>query len=112
VLAKVKEPVLSNVLTVTLAPDSANEGVLHDAVEEDIQRLNSHVLELIRTVPELVTDPNLPLKETNVAPVVGILEILTIVTVGASNDRAFVRPDPAIRPVVRTIDSAASARNF
>ena len=111
-LAKVKEPVLSNALTVTLAPDSANEGVLHDAVEEDIQRLNSHDLELIRTVPELVKDPNLPLKETNVAPVVGILEILTVVTVGASTDRAFVGPDPAIRPVVRTSDSAASARNF
>ena len=102
---------MSNVLTVTLAPDNAKEGVLHDVVDVDIQRLNSHVLELIRMVPELETDPNLPLKETNVAPVVGKFVILTPVTVGASKDRAFVRPDPAIRPVVTTTDSEASAWN-
>jgi hypothetical protein len=95
--------VFSIELTATLAPCKANEGALHDVADVDIQMLDSQALGPIFMVPELDMDPNIPLNEEILAPVVGKLEPLISAITGELNERAFVRPVPTFLPAVTTI---------
>jgi len=102
VLARVKEPVLIMVLTAMLAPDTAKDGVLHAVVDDEIHLLLSQAFEPMAITPELDTDPNIPLKDKVVEPVVGILAASTFTTMAELNESEFVKPGPAILPVVTT----------
>jgi hypothetical protein len=103
VLARVNEPVLSIMLTATLAPDKACEGVLHLAEEVDAHMLDSQLMGPIMMDPELDTVPKMPLKKAIEAPVVGKLEAFTSATTGELNDIVFVRPASTFLLVVATI---------
>jgi hypothetical protein len=89
-------------LTAMLAPETAREGVLHAAVEVDTHLLISHVLEATVITPDPDTVPNIPVNETNLAPVVGKLEVFTRASMGALNERKLETPDPATLAVVTT----------
>jgi hypothetical protein len=100
-----------------VAPDTAKDGVLHAVVDDDIHILLSQAFEPIEITPELDTDPNVPLNETVVEPVVGTLVALTCATMAELNERELVKPGPAMPPVVTTIkfearDSGARRRQF
>lgn len=108
-LARVNEPVLCMKLTAMLAPETAREGVLHAAVEVDTHLLISQVLEATVITPDPDTVPNIPVNETNLAPVVGKLEVFTRASMGALNERKLETPHPATLAVVTTKSREALA---
>jgi len=75
---------------------------LHAAVEVDTHLLISHALESTTITPDPDTVPNIPVNETILAPVVGMLVIFTRAIVGALNERKLETPDPVTLAVVTT----------